>query len=53
MIKDFQIGRTEPFQYEAKPYGKPVFVTVSPILENGRFVGCAQTVIPKDDIQSE
>jgi DUF438 domain-containing protein len=53
MLKDFQKGRTEPFHYEAKPYGKVILVTVSPILENGKFVGCVQSVLLKEDIELE
>jgi len=49
MIQDFQKGRREPFRYEAKPYGKTILVTLSPILENDRFVGCAQSVQLKED----
>lgn len=53
MIQDFQKGRTEPFNYEAKPYGKTIFVTLSPILENDKFIGCAQSVQLKEDIESK
>jgi len=53
MLKDIQKGRTEPFRYEAKPYGKVILVTVSPILENGKFVGCVQSVLLKEDIELE
>ena len=51
MLQDFQKGRTEPFHYEAKPYGKTILVTVSPILEDGKFVGCTQSVQLKEDIE--
>ena len=51
MLQDFQKGRTEPFHYQAKPYGKTILVTLSPILENGKFIGCAQSVQLKDDIE--
>ena len=51
IIHDFQNGRISPFKYEAKPYGKPVFVTVSPILSDGKFIGCIQSVIPNEDIE--
>jgi DUF438 domain-containing protein len=44
MIQDFHKGRTEPFRYEANPYGKTILVTLSPILEDDRFIGCAQLV---------
>jgi hypothetical protein len=48
MIKEFEEGRKEPFYYQAKPYGELIFVTLSPILKNGVFVGCVQTIRPKD-----
>ena len=51
MLQDFRKGRTEPFHYQAKPYGKTILVTLSPILENGKFVGCIQSVLLKKDIQ--
>ena len=47
MLKEFEKGRKHPFHYEAKPYGKIIFVTLSPIIKNGKFVGCVQTVRPK------
>jgi len=53
MLQDFQKGRTEPFHYEAKPYGKTILVTLSPILENDKFIGCAQSVQLKEDIESK
>jgi len=53
MLQDFQKGRTEPFHYQAKPYGKIILVTLSPILENGKFIGCIQAVLLKKDIESE
>ena len=53
MLQDFQKGRTEPFHYEAKPYGKTILVTLSPILEGGKSVGCAQSVQLKEDIESK
>ena len=53
MIQDFQKGRAEPFHYEAKPYGETILVTLSPILENGKFIGCAQSVQLKEDIESK
>ena len=52
MIQDFQNGRTEPFHYEAKPYGKTILVTLSPLLENDTCIGCAQSVELKEDIES-
>jgi len=53
MLQDFQKGRTEPFHYQAKPYGEIILVTLSPILENGKFIACAQSVQLKKDIKSE
>ena len=53
MLQDFQKGRKEPFHYQAKPYGKIILVTLSPILENGKFIGCIQSVLLKKDIESE
>ena len=53
MIHDFKNGRINPFKYEAKPYGKSIFVTVSPILSDGKFIGCVQSVIQKRDIEPE
>ena len=50
MIKEFEEGRKDPFHYEAKPYGKIIFVTLSPIIKNGEFVGCVQTVRPKNTV---
>ena len=44
MLKEFAKGRKDPFRYEAKPYGEIIFVTLSPIIKNGKFVGCVQTV---------
>ena len=46
MLREFEKGRTEPFRYEARPYGKAIVVTLSPILKDGKFVGCVQSVIP-------
>lgn len=51
MLQDFQKGRMEPFHYRAKPYKKIILVTLSPILDNGKFIGCVQTVQRKDDIE--
>ena len=48
MLKEFEAGRKDPFHYEAKPYGEIIFVTLSPILKNGKFIGCVQTVRPKN-----
>ena len=48
MLKEFKEGRKDPFRYEAKPYGEIIFVSLSPIIKNGKFVGCVQTVRPKN-----
>ena len=53
MLQNFHKGRTEPFHYEAKPYGKTILVTLSPILKNGKLIGCAQSVQLKEDIESK
>ena len=53
MLQAFQKGSTEPFHYEAKPYGETILVTLSPILENGKFIGCVQSVQLKEDIESK
>jgi sensor histidine kinase regulating citrate/malate metabolism len=50
MLQEFVGGRTEPFHYEARPYGKVILVTLSPILKNGEFIGCVQSVRLKEDI---
>ena len=53
MLQDFEEGRTEPFHYEAKPYGKIILVTLSPIIKDGQFVGCVQSVQLKEEIVPE
>ena len=53
MLQDFLKGRTEPFYFDAKPYGKVILVILSPILENGKIIGCIQSVLLKKDIESE
>ena len=50
MFKEFEAGRRDPFHYEAKPYGEIIFVTLSPIIKNGEFVGCVQTVRPENTV---
>ena len=47
MLKAFEEGRRDPFHYEANPYGKIIFVALSPLIKDGKFVGCVQTVRPK------
>jgi transcriptional regulator with PAS, ATPase and Fis domain len=44
MLQEFSSGRTKLFHYEAKPYGKVIFVTLTPIIKDGQFVGCVQSV---------
>jgi len=51
MLQDFGKGRTEPFHYEAEPYGKTILVTLSPIFEKGTFIGCTQSVQLKEDLE--
>ena len=53
MLQEFAEGRTESFHYEAKPYGKVIVVTLSPIIKAGQFVGCVQSVRLKEDIVPE
>ena len=53
MLKAFEEGRTEPFHYKAKPYGKIILVTLSPIIKNGRLIGCVQSVLLKEEIAPE
>ncbi len=52
MLQDFQKGRTKPFYFGVKPYGKTILVILSPILKNGQFIGCIQSVLLKEDIES-
>ncbi len=47
MIKKFKKGRREPISYEARPHGKPLLITVSPLEVDGRLVGCIHTAMPK------
>ena len=53
MLKEFEKGREEPFRFEAKPYGRVIFITLSPIRKNGKFLGCVQSVTAADDGISE
>jgi hypothetical protein len=39
MLQKFSEGRTEPFHYEAKPYGQVILATLSPIRKAGKLVG--------------
>ena len=49
MLLEFSAGRTEPFHYEARPYGETILVTFTPLSKDGRFVGCLHCVRPKKD----
>jgi DUF438 domain-containing protein len=44
MLLEFSEGRTEPFHYEGRPYGKTILVTFTPLRKDGRFVGCMHCV---------
>ncbi len=48
MLDSFRAGRTEPYRYQAKPYGKPLEVTFAPILKDGVYIGCVQTARPAE-----
>jgi len=52
MLKEFEEGRKDHFHYEAKPYGKIIFVTLAPIIKNGEFLGCVQTVKLKNTVSA-
>lgn len=52
MLKEFEKGRTAPFHYGARPYGKAIIVTLAPILKDGEFVGCVQSVMLKEDFET-
>ena len=47
MLQEFKNGRLEPCCYKARPYGEGIFVTISPIVMEGKFVGCVQSVVLK------
>jgi DUF438 domain-containing protein len=53
MMHEFKLGRTKPFRYEANPYEKVILVTLSPIHIDGKFTGCVQSVMLKEDIFPE
>ncbi|MFA5111279.1 MAG: PAS domain-containing protein [Desulfobaccales bacterium] len=44
MLRAFSEGRTEPFHYEARPYGQAILVTLSPLRQAGKLVGCVHRV---------
>lgn len=43
MLRDFRNGRTESFHYEARPYGRVILVTLTPLIKEGELLGCVQT----------
>ena len=49
MLLEFWAGRTEPFHYEARPYGETILVTLTPLRKDGQFLGCLHSVRPKKD----
>ncbi len=49
MLQAFSEGRIEPFHYIAKPYGYPISVAVAPIIVDGQFLGCVQSVHRKEN----
>jgi PAS domain-containing protein len=49
MLREFMAGRTEPFHYEARPYGETILVTFLPLRKDGQFLGCLHSVRPKKD----
>ena len=48
MLESFKAGRREPYHYDARPYGKLLRVTLAPIIQEGEYVGCVQTVRLKE-----
>ncbi len=50
MLQKFSEGRTEPFHYEAKPYGQVILVTLSPIRKAGKLVGFVHCVRLKEAV---
>jgi sensor histidine kinase regulating citrate/malate metabolism len=53
MLQKFKEGRTEPFYYEAKPYGQVICVTLSPLRTDRKLVGFVHCVRLKEAIGSE
>jgi PAS domain-containing protein len=53
MLQEFEKGRAEPFRYEARPYGEAIHVTLSPIVRDGEFVGCVQSVLLEEEVLPE
>ena len=52
MLQAFQNGRAEPFRYQATPYGKTILVTLAPMFKDGQCLGCVQSVVLKEEIDS-
>ena len=50
MLQEFSEGRTEPFHYEAKPYGQVVLVTLSPLRDGAKLLGCVHCVRRKEAV---
>ncbi len=48
MLQAFSEGRTEPFHYEAKPYGREILATLAPLRQAGKWVGCVHWVRLKE-----
>jgi DUF438 domain-containing protein len=48
ILSDFRNGRTEPVHYAARPYGQVIWVTLTPLIKAGDFIGCVQTVRLKE-----
>ena len=47
MLEAFKGGRREPFVYENVRFERRIVVTLSPLLAEGRLIGCVQSVIVK------
>jgi PAS domain S-box-containing protein len=45
ILSGFHDGHREPFSYQGERGGDLFQITVSPILDNGRLIGCLHTVI--------
>jgi sensor histidine kinase regulating citrate/malate metabolism len=53
MLQKFSEGRTEPFHYEAKPYGQVIQVTLAAIRKAGKFVGCVHSARLKEAVRPQ
>jgi PAS domain S-box-containing protein len=47
MLEAFGQGRREPYQYRIERNGRWLGVTLTPLEEEGHFVGCIHSVIPE------